>query len=63
LESVTVKPTHDMLQGGAGRPSGLANWPPPGSTGQRPLYISSSCQVHPRGDTYFGGIPNFLVIS
>jgi hypothetical protein len=56
LESVTTKPTCERLQGGAGRP-------PPGPTGQRPLHTASSCQVHPRGDTYFGGIPNFLVIS
>jgi hypothetical protein len=26
-------------------------------------YIASTCQVHSRGDTYFGGIPNLLVIS
>jgi hypothetical protein len=56
LESVIVKPTHDRLQGGADRP-------PPGPTSQRPLDTASSCQVHPRGDTYLGGIPNFLVIS
>jgi hypothetical protein len=31
--------------------------------GQRPLHTASSCQVHPRGGTYFGGIPNFLIIS
>jgi hypothetical protein len=56
LDSVTVKLTHERLQGGVGRP-------PPEPTGQRPLHTTSSCQVHPRGDTYFGGIPNFLVIS
>jgi hypothetical protein len=56
LESVTVKPTSERLQGGAGRP-------PPGPTGQQPLHSASSCQVDSQGDTYFGGIPNFLVIS
>jgi hypothetical protein len=40
LESVTAKPTHERLQGGAGQP-------PPGPTSQRPLHTSSSCQVHP----------------
>jgi hypothetical protein len=63
LESVTVKPTHERLQSGAGRPVGLTGWPPPGSTGQQSLHITSLCQVHSWGDTYFGGIPIFLVIS
>jgi hypothetical protein len=63
LESVTVKPTHERLQSGAGRPGGLAGWPPPGPTGQRHLHIASSCQVHSQSDTYFGEIPNFLVFS
>jgi hypothetical protein len=27
------------------------------------LHTTSSCQVHLQGDTYFGGIQNFLVIS
>jgi hypothetical protein len=63
LKSVTAKPTHEMLQGGAGWPGGLAGRPPPGLIGQWPLHTASSCQVHPRGDTYFGGILNFLVIS
>jgi hypothetical protein len=40
LESVTVKPTPERLQGGPGRP-------PPRLTGQRPLHTASSCQVHP----------------
>jgi hypothetical protein len=62
LESVTAKPTHERLQGGAGRLGGLAGQPPPSPTGQQPLH-TASCQVHPRGDTYFGGILNFLVIS
>jgi hypothetical protein len=53
---VTVKPTRERLQGGASRP-------PPGSTGQWPLHIASSCQVHLQGDTYFGGILIFLIIS
>jgi hypothetical protein len=63
FESVTVKPTRERLQGGAGPPGGLASRPPPRPTGQRPLHTASSCQVHPRGDTYFGGIPNFLLSS
>jgi hypothetical protein len=63
LESVTVNPTHERLQGGVGRLGGLADWPPPEPTGQWPLHTTSSYQVHPRGDTYFGGIPNFLIIS
>jgi hypothetical protein len=61
LESVTAKLTHERLQGGAGRPRGLADRPPTGTTSQRPLHIASSCQEHPWGDTYFGRIPNFLV--
>jgi hypothetical protein len=63
LESVTTKPTHERLQGGAARPGSLTGRPPPRPTGQPPLHTASSCQVHPRGDTYFGGISNFLVIS
>jgi hypothetical protein len=63
LESVNVKLTHERLQGGAGRPGGLANRPPPRPTGQWPLHTTSSCQVHPHGDTYFCGILNFLKIS
>jgi hypothetical protein len=54
LESVTVKLTHERLQSGAGQT-------PPGPTGQRPLHTASSCQVYSWGDTYFGGIPYFLV--
>jgi hypothetical protein len=56
LESVTGKPARERLHGGAAQP-------PPGPTGQRPLHTASSCQVHPRGDTYFDGFPNLLVIS
>jgi hypothetical protein len=56
LESVTVKSTHERLQSGAGRP-------PPGPTGQQTLHTTSLCQVHSRGDIYFGGIPNYFVIS
>jgi hypothetical protein len=63
LESVTVKPTCERLQGGASRPRGFTDQPPPGPTGQQPLHPASSCQVHPLGDTYFGRIPNFLVVS
>jgi hypothetical protein len=63
LESVPVKPIRERLKSGAGRPGSLAGWPPSGPTGQWPLHTASSCQVHSRGDTYFGGIPIFLVIS
>jgi hypothetical protein len=63
LESVTVKSTREMLQSGAGQPGGLAGWSAPGPTGQRPLHTVSSSHVHSRGDTYYCGIPNFLVIS
>jgi hypothetical protein len=56
LESVTVKPTGERQQTGAGQP-------PLGPTGQWPLHTASSCQVHSQYDTYFGGIANFLVIS
>jgi hypothetical protein len=63
LESVTVKPTHEGLEGRAGQLGGLADRPPPRPTGQWPLHTASSCQVDHRGDTYFGGISNFLVIS
>jgi hypothetical protein len=63
LESVTVKSTHEKLESGVDRPGGLAGWPPPMPTSHRPLHTTSSCQVHSLGDTYFGGIPNFHVIS
>jgi hypothetical protein len=56
LESVPVKQTHERLQSGAGQP-------PPGPTSQWPLHTASSYQVHSCGDTYFGGIPIFLLIS
>jgi hypothetical protein len=46
LESVIVKPTHERLQSGVEWPGGLAGWPPPRPTGQRPLHTASSCQVH-----------------
>jgi hypothetical protein len=62
LESVTMKPTRERLQGGADRLEGLASRPPPRPTGQQPLHTASSYQVHLWGDTYFGGIPNFLII-
>jgi hypothetical protein len=58
-----VKPTRERLQSGAGQPGGLAGRPPAGPTGQRPLHTTSSCLVHSQGDTYFDGIPNFVVIS
>jgi hypothetical protein len=57
-----VKPTHERLQIGADLPGGLAGRSHPGSTNQWPLHTASSYQVHSRGDTYFGGILNFLVI-
>jgi hypothetical protein len=57
-----MKPTPERLQDGATRPGGLAGRPPRGPTGQRPLHTASSCQAHPQGDTYFGGILNFHVI-
>jgi hypothetical protein len=63
LESVTAKPTRRRLQGGDDRLGGLTGRPPPGTTSQWPLHTTSSCQVHPQGDAYFGGFPNFLVIS
>jgi hypothetical protein len=58
-----MKPARESLHGVADRPGGLAGQPPPGSTSQRPLHTVSFCLVHPRGDTYFGEILNFLVIS
>jgi hypothetical protein len=63
LESVTAKEAHGRLQSGAGRPGSLASWPPTRPTRQWLLHTASSCQVHSRGDTYFGRIPHFLVIS
>jgi hypothetical protein len=63
LESVPVNQTHKRLQSGADWLGSLAGQPPPGPTGQWPLHNASSCQVHSCGDTYFGGIPIFLVIS
>jgi hypothetical protein len=56
LGNVTAEETHGRLQCGANRPP---TWP----THQRPLHTASSCQVCSRGDTYFGRIPHFLVIS
>jgi hypothetical protein len=58
-----MKLTHERLQSGAGRLGGLAGRPPTGPSGQWPLHTTSSCQVHSWGDSYFGGITNFLVIS
>jgi hypothetical protein len=60
LESVPMKQTCEMLQSGAGRLGSLAGRPP---TGQWPLHTTSLCQVHSCGDTYFGGILIFLVVS
>jgi hypothetical protein len=56
LESVTGNETHGRLQSGADRPS-------TGPTHQWPLHTASSCQVHYQGETYFGRVPHFLVIS
>jgi hypothetical protein len=63
LESVPMKPTCERLRSGVGRSGSLAGRPPPGPTGQWTLYTATSCQVHSRGDTYFGGILIFLIIS
>jgi hypothetical protein len=41
---------------------GPAGQPPTGPTHQWPLHTASSYQVYSWGDTYFGRIPNFLVI-
>jgi hypothetical protein len=58
-----MKSTRERQQSGAGQLGGLPGRPPPGPSGQQPLHTASSCQVHSRGDTYFGGILNLLVIS
>jgi hypothetical protein len=63
LESMPVKPTRERLQCVAGWQGSFAGRPPPGPTGQWPLHSASSCQVHSWGDSYFGGIQIFLVIS
>jgi hypothetical protein len=55
LERVPVKQTRERLQSRASRP-------PLGPTSQWPLHTAFLCQVHSCGDTYFGGIPIFLVI-
>jgi hypothetical protein len=59
---VYTKPRAKLTYNLAGRPGDLDGRPPPRPTSQRPLHTASSCQVHPRGDTYFGRIPNLLVI-
>jgi hypothetical protein len=59
-----MKQTHERLQSGAGWTGSLAGRPAiPRPIGQWPLRTTSSCQVHSPDDTYFGGIPIFLVIS
>jgi hypothetical protein len=63
LESVMTKETHGGMHSGADRPGSLAGRPPTGPTHQWPLHTAFSCQVHFQGDTYFGRIPYFLVIS
>jgi hypothetical protein len=45
------------------RPWSFAGQPLTGPTRQWPLHTASLCQVHSRGDTYFGRIPHLLVIS
>jgi hypothetical protein len=45
-----------------GHKVGPAGQPPTRPTHQWPLHTASSCQVYSRGGTYFGRIPNFLVI-
>jgi hypothetical protein len=62
LERVTAKEAHRRLQSGASQPGSLAGQPPTGPTHQWPLHMASSCQVYSQGDTYFGRIPNFLII-
>jgi hypothetical protein len=62
LESVSVKQTREKMQSAAGQPESLDGRPPLGFTGQWPLHTALSCEVHSRGDTYFGGILIFLVI-
>jgi hypothetical protein len=47
--------------GGLGRPGGRG--PVGEGRENRPLHTTSSCPVHSQGDTYFDGIPNFVVIS
>jgi hypothetical protein len=61
-ESVIARETYGRLQSGADRPGSLAGQPLTGPTYQWPLHTATSCQVFSRGDTYFGKIPNFLVI-
>jgi hypothetical protein len=63
LESITAKETHGRLQSGAGRLGSLVGRPPTRPSCQWTLHMASSCQVHSWGDTYFGRIPYFLVIS
>jgi hypothetical protein len=58
-----MKPIHERLKSKAGQAGSLAGQPPSMLTDQWPLHTASSSQVHSRGDTYFGGIPIFLVIS
>jgi hypothetical protein len=62
LESITTVETHGRLQSGAGRPGSLVGRAPTWPTHQWPLQRASLCQVYSQGDTYFGRIPNFLVI-
>jgi hypothetical protein len=62
LESVTIKETYGRLKSGAGRLGSLVGRPPTGPTRQWPFHKACSCEVYSRGNTYFGRIPNFLVI-
>jgi hypothetical protein len=54
LENVIMKPTHERLQGGAGRPGGLAGRPPLG-----PL-VNGLCRFPPRV-RYTPGVTLILV--
>jgi hypothetical protein len=58
-----VKETSERLQSEADWPGSLAGWPPSEPTCQWSLHATSSSQEHSYGDTYFGGILIFLVIS
>jgi hypothetical protein len=51
-----MKPIREKLKSGADQL-------PSGPTGQWPLHTTCSCLVHSQGDTYFGGILIFLIIS
>jgi hypothetical protein len=58
-----MKPRAKVTENLAGWPGDLVSRPARGPISQQPLHTVSSCQVHPQSNTYFGGIPDFLVIS